>query len=107
MASDEEKALTALDISAIIQVCAQNNVSKLKFGSLSVEFDRPTNPNHEEPKNTPILPAHLEQAAKMAILSDEAAVREEQLKKMQIEDPLRFEQLISDGDLEDGDIIDD
>lgn len=105
-ASSEEKALTTQDICAIMEACSKTSVSKLKFGGLSLEFDRPTNPNRTVEENFPVPLVVAEKNERDAILRDEVALREEQIKEMRITDPLRAEELLLAGELEDDDAVD-
>ena len=103
MASEQEKTLKVTDIQAIMELCTKHNVLKLKFESLSIEFDRPTNTNRTTPEIDPVPPVELEKAERDAILRDEVALREEQIREMHITNPLLAEELLTDGDLESDD----
>lgn len=103
MACSEEKALTVEQIQAIMEQCSKFNVLKLKFGTLNIEFDRPTNPNRLDQKIDPVPPETLKKSEEDAILRDEVALRDEQIKEMHITDPLRAEELLLDGKIESDD----
>jgi hypothetical protein len=101
---------TSLDLCAIIEVCAQHNVSRLKCRGLDLEFGRTAS---SEPGQgsfhdslapvAAITDIEHEQSSRDSLENDELAMRDEQVALAVIEDPALAEQLFIDGELEDAD----
>ena len=107
--SEKKTLLTSQEVCSIITVCGKSGVSVLKFGDLHVEFDKQIEPIAPEPQTggpvpppPPAPPAEIvDNVAKDSLVSDEIALREEQLLMMLIEDPHEAEKLILQGELAD------
>lgn len=108
-----EKAISAIDICKIIRACALNGVSTLKYSSLEVSFkshqkleisgDKPVSSNstaqvQQIPRE---IIAMQDEESEKSFLSDTIAIREQQLSEMLINEPEKFEELQSLGELED------
>lgn len=100
--------LKSQEICEIILASAQNGVTELKFGSLYIAFGKQTGPQGSPgtvygastPDNEISDKTH-EQSNKDSLLKDELDLRDDQLSQMQIENPLKAEQMLLDQELED------
>lgn len=103
--------LKSQEICEIILSSAQNGVTELKFGSLHIVFGKKT-----EPQEISLLPGKVygastpdneisdqthEQMNIDSLEADELRLRDDQLSQMQIENPLKAEQMLLDQELED------
>lgn len=105
MSSTAKNNLTSDDICKIIKACAENGVYKIKCSTLEVEFGQPKKNDPEN--NTELIPvltqAEHDKMNKDALEEEEIKTRDEQVRMMLIEDPLRAEEMIANGDFdEDG-----
>lgn len=107
-------SLTAADICAIIKTCGEAGVVRLRFQDLRLSFDKPskdTRPPAPEPfwvgpgptelpltVATMTAPEH-DQIQNDGLVSDELAVREQQIEDLLITDPAKAEELIAQGEL--------
>lgn len=102
----------------MIETSAKAGVSELKFGDLHVKFGRPTEnivgmsipPQYHYPfvQQNPASPSKNDlsedqhnQQAKESLEVDEIRLREEQLALALVEDPVRYEELLREGELSD------
>lgn len=95
--------LTSKDICNIIKQCSYSGVTHFNFGDLQISFKQ-SQLKAEENSITPgteILGDELSQAEETATIQNEVQTREEQLEEMLLTDPLQFEELIRNGELED------
>jgi hypothetical protein len=98
---------------SIIEACAKNGVSFVKFGDLCVRFKDTANIKSEDPSLAQPTPSAEEIAALQksladaSFLEDEIDLRAQQIADLIIEDPGQAEQMIMDGELEDADELDD
>lgn len=121
MATDNKNLLSSADIVSIIEVSGKSGVSELKFGGLHVKFDTPVErlkhthgffiPEmrvEQHPLNPPDteISATQRQVAQEALEADELDLRYQQIADLMIEDPLRAEELLRDGQLEEADDAD-
>lgn len=82
-------------------------MAELSFGPLTVSFGKQTRETYYDvekgPRTTPATaiaePNHIKQSAD-ALEQDEIRLREEEIAELLITDPLRAEELIRDGELE-------
>ena len=110
--STTDFSLSSRSACAIIEVCAARGVSVLKFGPLYVEFGmKASSPPAPAPEGyfAPRIPveemtdqAHDKQTQD-SVEAEEVNLREERLQQMFIEDPVRAEELLRNGELEDAD----
>lgn len=97
----------------MIETSAKAGVSELKFGGLHVKFGRPADepvpplgypfmpqPQAQHPVTDLTEKQHVQQT-KAAIEHDEILLREEQLARLLVEDPAKYEELLRDGELAD------
>lgn len=110
----EKLNLSAENVLELIKVGAASGVAKIKFGDLELEFGQNTKPP-ESPAND-VTPAPADAAIsveqnrkiqKEALEREEFRTREDQVEHMIIEDPLKAEELIADGELLPDDADDD
>lgn len=98
-----ENKLTALEVCSILKSCRELGVAELEFGALYVTFV--PRPDKVEVFSTiPTLSAReiAETQAKLAKKSlelDEMRLRDEQLGELVITDPLKYEELLRNGEL--------
>ena len=96
--------LSRQDICLIIETCAKNGVTILKFGDLDLNFGKPAEP--VQIASTPdkaISDANHELNTKNAIEKDEIDLREDAIAHMIVENPVMAEQMLLDEELEDAD----
>jgi len=93
------------EISDIIDLCKRAGVSKFSLGDLCLEFGRPTKSElsataaSEQALSDEV---HLRQT-KESLELRELRLRENQLEELLLTDPLKYEELILNGELVDGD----
>lgn len=103
--------LSAKEICQILRVASQTNVLKLGIGEFEVEFCKSDEKEivsmvQQDLSNSyqPLKMAGGENVQKQeeerALLSETIALREMELEQMRIMDPARYEELISQGELE-------
>lgn len=92
----KEIGLNVGDIKTIIESCAMHGVRKLKFASLEIELGQAhTVELPSEPKiNLTQQHIDMDKTEKEVIASDEEELRAAALATLQIEDPLRFEEVL-------------
>ena len=109
----EINRLSCQEICEIITVSAKSGVSKLKFGSLFLEFGKQTETHpesHQSDKlgnaSTPdaeMLEKARQHSQEQSMVENELQVREERIAMLYIEDPLKAEEMLRDEELEDDD----
>jgi len=107
-------SLSVDDVCAIIRACGEAGVRRLSFDGLRLSLDkpssepRPPNPNPwelgpgpEAPPPSPETPAALEHSEiqKDTLEADSLALRRAQIEDLLLEDPLRAEEMITNGEL--------
>jgi len=104
---------------AIIEAAGKHNVLRLKFGRLELEFgsktpEPPVNAVPEKPApftvDTPTIeyaddPPNEEEIK--AVKEVERILRETEIQNLQLENPLLYEQLVAQGEIENESIIED
>ena len=100
----EEKSLTPEGVCRILETAARVGVRELKFSTL--HFFLGSDVTTAQSLGSPPAPAPEmadthQKIAEDALVQDEIAVRESQLAQMFIEDPMRAEQMLAEGDLVD------
>lgn len=101
-----KNTLSSRDICDILEACAKSKVTSLQFGGLIVSFGTPaasTIPNEEKSNAVTTITEQHETSTRAAIEHDELVLREDQLANALVENPVLFEQMIKDGELEDVD----
>lgn len=93
----------------ILEVGAKSGVKELNFLGLRVVYGQPVVPESPTPTVPSLAPTSSDlteiqhQALSEASLErDEVVMREEQLAEFLVTDPLRYEQMLTNGDLTDG-----
>lgn len=102
----EETPLTVEEALDIMGQAQRFGVTELKFRGLALRFGEiptPGTPEHNIEVETPAAEIAEKQrdAAKDALILDEARIKERQLDQMFIEDPMQAEELLAEGDLTD------
>lgn len=97
------KKFNATDVCQILQACATLKVSELSVGDLKISFQATVltkSPTIGSPFNhSP--PTSVGDASSIEFdPTEERELREDQLAMMQIEDPLMYEKLLANGELE-------
>lgn len=94
-----KKELNARDICLILDKCALAGVRGFKCSTFEVDF---VGPGLTVPTELPV-PRNVQAAQVLreqeAIASDEATLREAEISRLLIEDPVRYEELVHSGDL--------
>lgn len=120
METDKKNLLSSSDIVSIIEVSGKCGVTELKFGGLHVKFGKPADDTQQfenlfshlrvnQPfPNTPDteISATQQQVAQDSLVAEELDLRASQIADLMIEDPLRAEELLRDGQLEEADDAD-
>ncbi len=107
---DQKSSFSVKDLCSILKACGAAQVDELKLGDLYVRFRTQTEPPSPlaepeevtEPSPPPAvaIAATQEKIAELTQVQDELAMRQDQLDLMMIEDPLRAEELMAQGELE-------
>lgn len=101
--STAKNDLQSQDICSIIDTCAKNKVTALKYGGLEISFLAetviPKTVLSNPPDNDISEEQHVQNNTE-SFLKEEVMTREEQLALLLIEDPVRYEQMLEDGELE-------
>lgn len=96
--------LTSQDVCQIIESCAKNNVTTLKFGSLFLSFNRPVEKPNADTAISDQQIDHIQRAqSKESLEQQEADFRQEQIAMAILENPVLAEQMIAEEDLADAD----
>ena len=97
--------MTATEVCLILDSCAKNGVSTLKFGALEASWvSHPPlvqNSLDAHIPGTEIPEINHSEKTKEALEVSELNLREEQLAMALIEDPEQYERLLAQGELED------
>lgn len=109
----DKLGLSSDDVCAIIKASGDSGVTSLKFGYLQIEFGKPIEQTRVDlVQSAPTPPSNPDTEIsddarvmrdKAELVVDELKTRDDQVAQMLIEDPLRAEQLLLDGELEDDD----
>lgn len=91
-------ALDVEGICRILKACHDSGVSEFSFEKLKVKFG-PSQVTEE--MVTPVAPHVAREFEAEAIAQAEMKIKEDQLANLPLEDPLRYEELIAEGDLSD------
>lgn len=111
------KKLDLDHISDIIKACAEHGVSVIKFGDLRIWFGPQANqPAQPLSPAAPVRTAHSnitpvaemtdmqhDQQTKDALENEELELRQQQIAELMVTDPLKAEELIERGELQDAD----
>jgi hypothetical protein len=110
----KEMSLTIEEIEHIITISRKNDVSKLVFRELEVQFHRPVEQLDEvSQKSSPVGFANSQSPSAGAISDElkrieqqnledaEFKLRDDQIDQMLIEDPAKAEEMLLNGDFED------
>ena len=100
--ASKERFFTTEEICSIINSCSSNGVRHFLYQGLDLSFV----PVEQSPTIDPVfIPEPLKQQslsqAREAFEKEEIKYREDELDLMQIEDPLRYEELLKSGDIVD------
>lgn len=123
----ETRCLSVSEVCSIIEVCGKAKVTSLKLGDLQVEFgsQAPSPPPlmHESSPWAPFIPQAralasaspstpateiadtLAKEAERALAQDELNVRKDQLAQIGIENPVAYEEMINNGELDEDDAL--
>ncbi len=103
----DKTALSVDEICRIIELCGRTGVAELKFGGLQVRlvhtvpFLRPEEPAPETVPTSAPDTAISAQVEKDALVEAELELREDQLHRLAIEDPVEYERMKLSGDIVD------
>lgn len=89
------------NISRIIEVCSRSGVAKFAYGGLELSFlqiDRA--PSTEPVFVRPELQAAQDSQARDSLTKEEVSLRQAALEQMLLEDPLEYENLLRNRDIE-------
>jgi hypothetical protein len=107
----------------IIKTASKSGVVRLKFGDLEIEFAQKPSEPLQKPEvsvvqeTAPVLPVDVptielqedppNQEEQKTIAQIEQIVRETEIENLRLENPLLYEQLVAQGEIEDGSIDED
>jgi hypothetical protein len=112
-----ETRLSREEVCSILETSAKIGVLELKFGDLHATFGRPARQEdgrgplapypfvqqpHAPPSVTALTEKEHQEQNSTALEADEVRLREEQLARALVEDPVAYERLLRDGELTDG-----
>lgn len=122
-----KKALSVQEVCTIIEACGKARVASLKFGDLQVDFGSqatlPAPLAHEGSPWLPFIPQAralaeapvptpakeiadtLKKEAERALAQDELNVRTEQFSQLAIENPVAYEEMLTNGELDEDDAL--
>ena len=91
------------EIIAIIRTCRAQGVSSFQHGDLHICFGTPAIEKSTNPAEPPAIGTEGEIARieTEGLIQEEIKVKDDELATMLIEDPARYEELLSEGDLTD------
>lgn len=97
------KELKFGEIKKLIELCEQKGVSEFVLGDMRVVFRAQTKVSLQTPAvvQTKAAEDQTQQVEKIAFREMSRDIDEEDLALMQIEDPIRYEQMLIEGELED------
>lgn len=120
---NSKRSLSSADVCSIIEASAKAGVTELLFRDLHVRFGMPpenqiTGPildltrlsmpgypvvqqDRAEATVGPLTDKQHEQMGKDSLLQEELRTREDELARLLVEDPVKYEELLRDGDLTD------
>lgn len=103
----EESQLSAKDVCRIVQTAKEMGVVSLEFLSLRVRFGSPKDKQilgHQSPTADKPIPdaSNLAALQESNLLDESLRIREEELASLAVTDPDKYEDLIIEGDLENG-----
>ena len=96
------KSLTSKDLTTdqlfdIITMCCDRGVTEFAFGDLSLKFDLTFSPSKKAPvSNT----KKIESIKDQTLVTSEVELREDQMQQLLIDDPVSYEKLIAQGEIE-------
>ena len=88
-------------ITRIIEVCSRNGVANFSYGGLELSFlqvDRA--PTTEPVFVRPELSVAQESQARSSLTKEEVALKQDQLEQMLLDDPVEYENLLRQRDIE-------
>lgn len=88
-------------ISRIIEVCSRNGVAKFSYGGLELSFLQIDRAPVTEPVFVrPELEVAQESQARSSLTKEEVALKQDQLEQMLLDDPVEYENLLRNRDIE-------
>lgn len=89
------------EISRIIEVCSLNGVAKFSYGGLELSFLQIEKAPTTEPVFVrPELTVAQESQARSSLTKEEVALKQDQLEQMLLDDPVEYENLLRQRDIE-------
>lgn len=89
------------EITSIIESCSRNGVAKFSCGGLELSFLQIDKAPAIEPVFVrPELATAQESQARSSLVREEVAVKHEQLEQMLLDDPVEYENLLRNRDIE-------
>lgn len=99
--SKAKRALSIPEVVQLIEVCAKNGVSSLKFLELDVSFDKAVQTIQVLENPTRVPEEEILKTERESLEREEEDFRENQIAEMMLRDPMMAEKLIAEGELED------
>lgn len=88
-------------ISRIIEVCSRNGVARFSYGGLELSFLQIDRAPVTEPVFVrPELEVAQESQARSSLTKEEVSLKQDQLEQMLLDDPVEYENLLRNRDIE-------
>ena len=88
-------------ITRIIEVCSRNGVAKFSYGGMEISFLQIEKAPTIEPVFVrPELQTAQESQARSSLTREEVALKQDQLEQMLLDDPVEYENLLRNRDIE-------
>ena len=97
---NQKSVLSSDNVCSIIETCAKNQVSELKFGDLQIRIGYTETAQPQASFETEISEAKLKQEDLTYIKQRETEQKEDEIDQMLIEDPYKFEELLEQGEFD-------
>jgi hypothetical protein len=96
--------ISAKELKEMIRVLRKNGVKRYKNGDLEIVLeDQTIDTSKTSSTSKPRASRKADQIEKDAFVAEEIQTKDEQLSLLQIENPVEFEKMLLEGDLEDED----
>lgn len=108
MTHNNRNNFTAKGICEILKACAESGVTRLKLGDLDVDFTKPAiavepDTSLEQVSSEEIIEQDAKATKTQAfqLLKDNQKLEDDRIDNLQIEDPFQYEEMLTQGVLED------
>lgn len=94
--------IEAKDLKALVRECAKRGVAELKIGNVHIKFGGVTPAKTPEAKSEILAPTaeELKSAEQKSLVEENVSFAEDRLALLQLEDPVAYERMIIERELE-------